>query len=215
MDFAPLFNQIWNIAYILIPIAILAAVIKSAWFKGKVGEFSVNYAAKRLLDQDVYHLLKDVTIPAKGGTTQIDHIIVSKYGVFVIETKNVKGWIFGSARQKTWTQKIYRHSTKFQNPLHQNYRHVQTLKAILGLSEEQVFSVVVFAGDSTFKTNMPENVTKTRGYIQYIQSKQDIVLADEQIQSIIKKIEKARLAPSIKTNRGHARSLEQAKKVVK
>jgi hypothetical protein len=61
--------------------------------KGKIGEGVVNLAAKLRLDPNVYHLLKDVTIPSKTGTTQIDHVIVSKFGVFVIETKNFKGWI--------------------------------------------------------------------------------------------------------------------------
>ena len=43
----------------------------------------------------------------------------------------MKGWIFGLANQKTWTQKIYKHTNKFQNPLHQNYKHVKTLEAQL------------------------------------------------------------------------------------
>ena len=83
-----------------------------------MGEFAVNVSAKLLLDKERYHLIKDVTLPTTDGTTQIDHIIVSIYGVFVVETKNMKGWIFGSPQQKTWTQKIYKHSQKFQNPLH-------------------------------------------------------------------------------------------------
>jgi restriction system protein len=69
------------------------------------GEFLVNTAARLFLPKDEYHLIKNVTLPTDDGTTQIDHIIVSRYGVFVIETKNMKGWIFGSANQRTWTQK--------------------------------------------------------------------------------------------------------------
>jgi restriction system protein len=83
-----------------------------------------------------------VTLPTEDGTTQIDHVIVSRYGVFVIETKNLKGWIFGSPQQKTWTQKIYRHTTKFQNPLHQDYKHTQTLQAALELDPEKIFPVI-------------------------------------------------------------------------
>ncbi|WP_305809980.1 nuclease-related domain-containing protein [Photobacterium kishitanii] len=52
------------------------------------------------------------------------------------------------ARQKQWTQKIYRHSSKFQNPLHQNYKHVKTLESsLLGCSGEQLHSVIVFIGE--------------------------------------------------------------------
>ena len=49
-----------------------------------------------------YHLLNHVTLRLKDGTTQIDHVLVSRFGVFVIESKDYKGWIFGDAsyRQK-------------------------------------------------------------------------------------------------------------------
>jgi len=73
-----------------------------------------------------------------------------------------------------WTQKIYKHSDKFQNPLHQNYKHVKTLEQLLGLNDGQVYSLVVFVGDSTFKTAMPENVTYGFGYIRYIKSKSSV-----------------------------------------
>ena len=122
MDFSPIIQQVYGALWYLIPLAILAGILKSPWFKGITGEFLVNTAARLFLPKDEYHLIKDVTLPNEDGTTQIDHIIVSRYGVFVIETKNMKGWIFGSANQKTWTQKIYKHTHKFQNPLHQNYK---------------------------------------------------------------------------------------------
>ncbi len=75
--------------------------------KSVMGEFIVNLATKISLDKTVYTLFKNVTLPTDDGTTQIDHIIVSKYGIFVVETKNMQGWIFGSAQQKSWTQKLF------------------------------------------------------------------------------------------------------------
>ena len=68
----------------------------------------------------------------------------------------MKGWIFGSANQKQWTQQIFKHKSKFQNPLHQNYKHVKTLEDLLligsNAKNDSVFSVIIFIGDSTFKT---------------------------------------------------------------
>lgn len=205
MDFSPIINQIVGALWYLIPIAILAGVFKSPWFKGIVGEFIVNLSAKLLLDKEKYHLIKNVTLPTENGSTQIDHVIVSEFGVFVVETKNMKGWIFGSPNQKTWTQKIYKHSSKFQNPLHQNYKHVKTLESLLGLDEQQVHSVIVFVGDSTFKTEMPENVTYGLGYVRYIKSKKTPVLTASQVIEIVDKIEQGRLVPSFKTNREHVK----------
>lgn len=205
MDFSPIVNQIVSALWYLIPIAILAGVLKSPWFKGVVGEFIVNLSAKFLLDKEKYHLIKNVTLPTEGGSTQIDHLFVSEFGVFVVETKNMKGWIFGDPNQKTWTQKIYKHSNKFQNPLHQNYKHVKTLESLLGLNDRQVHSVIVFVGGSTFKTEMPENVTYGGGYARYIKSKTSPVLSKSKTIEIVNQIEQGRLTPSFKTNREQVR----------
>jgi len=59
----------------------------------------VNLSARHFLDKSRYHLIKNVTLPTEDGTTQIDHILISEFGVFVVETKNMKGWTFGSATQ--------------------------------------------------------------------------------------------------------------------
>ena len=184
-------------------IAIVLSVFRSPRFKGFAGEMLVHFLIKTRLDKKRYHVLKNVTLPTAHGTTQIDHIIVSTYGVFVIETKNMKGWIFGGARQNTWTQKIYRYTYRFQNPLHQNFKHVETLKAILELSDQQLFSVVVFVGSATFKTEMPENVIHGKDLIRTITSKNRQVLLSTDVQMILSKIESARLTPSRATTRVH------------
>lgn len=194
-----------NLRYIL-PALVLLVVLKVAktpWFKGWFGEFLVNVTAALFLDKSKYHLIKNVTLPTEDGTTQIDHIIVSVYGVFVVETKNIRGWIFGDKNQKTWTQKIFKHSSRFQNPLHQNHKHVKTLETLLDLTDKQVHSLVVFVGDSTFKTAMPENVTYGGGYVKYIKSKKTPVLTESEVVTITSTIGKDRLAPSFKTNKEH------------
>ncbi len=192
----------FQMVYIL-PAILLITILKSSWFKGKAGEFWVNTNVNMHLDEQAYRLIKNVTLPVDGGSTQIDDIIVSIYGVFVIETKNMKGWIFGGEHQRTWTQKLFKESYKFQNPLFQNYKHTQTLKSLLHLSDEQIHSVVAFTGESSFKTPMPENVTQGRGYTRYIKRKTKRVLSESEIQDIIAKIEQECLTPSFRTDREH------------
>ena len=208
MDFSPIIEPVFSALWYLIPIVIIASIIQSPWFKGVLGEFWVNLGARLFLKKDIYHLIKNVTLPTPDGSTQIDHVIVSRYGVFVIETKNMKGWIFGGVKQKLWTQQIYKRKERFQNPLHQNYKHVKTLQELLDLSDEQVHSVVVFIGDCTFKTAMPENVTEGGEYISYIKSKKEIVFSEEDAQSIVEAIESGRLKPGFRTNREHVRHLK-------
>ncbi|WP_031438551.1 nuclease-related domain-containing protein [Methylobacter tundripaludum] len=201
---SPLIHTYWWLILLLF----LLSFLKTSFMKGVLGEFKVNLATKLFLDKRIYTLLKNVTLPTADGTTQIDHVIVSRYGVFVIETKNMKGWIFGSAQQKTWTQKIYRHTTTFQNPLHQNYKHTQTLQAAIELEPNKVFSVVVFVGDSTFKTTMPDNVVYTGGYIRYIKSKMLPILSDSEVLAICTRIQSGRLKPSIRTHINHVKHVK-------
>jgi hypothetical protein len=205
MDFNFMFQPLVAVLWYLIPFLIIAGVVKTPWFKGKFGEFLVNLSACCFLDKSRYHLIKNVTLPTEDGTTQIDHILVSEFGVFVVETKNMKGWIFGSATQPFWTQKIFRSSYKFQNPLHQNYKHVKTLQALLGLGDQQVHSVVVFVGGSRFKTPLPDKVTQGLGYVRYIKSKKDFVLSPEQVVEARKKVASGRLNVSLATDKAHAR----------
>lgn len=203
--FGPAISAFWW----LVPLSLLLAFLKSPFMKGIFGEFQVNLLANLMLDKQHYTLFKNVTLPTEDGTTQIDHIIVSRYGVFVIETKNMKGWIYGGANQKTWTQKIYKHTTKFQNPLHQNYKHTQTLQSALEINDEKIFPIVVFIGDSEFKTPMPENVVYAGRYIRYIKGKTQLILSDFEVMAICKKIESGRLSPSLKTHVQHVRHVTE------
>jgi hypothetical protein len=192
-------------------VAVIAIILKSPWFKGWIGELQVNLVTKFFLNKDTYHLIKNVTIPADGGTTQIDHVIVSRFGVFVVETKNLRGWIFGKEGDAYWTQKLYRHSEKFQNPLRQNYKHTKTLADILGISDDKMRSVIVFTGDASFKTDMPENVTNPRGYIRYIRSQTKALLTEGEVREIIKLIAEKRLAPGLKTHFQHVKHVKHIK----
>ena len=125
----------------------------------------------------------------------------------------MKGWIFGSENQKQWTQQIYKHKSKFQNPLHQNYKHVKTLEATLDIESnaknDSIFSVIIFIGDSTFKTKMPENVRFARGGIEYIKSKTDIVFNRQEIANVIEQVESGRLERSNKMNRQHVKHVKK------
>ncbi len=186
----------------------LILFFKSAWFKGWFGEFIVKRAA-RSLDEATYKPFHNVTLQTTDGTTQIDHVFVSRYGVFVVETKNYKGWIFGGERQAKWTQKIYRHTNSFQNPLRQNYKHCKAIQALLDIPEDSIHSVIAFVGDATFKTAMPDNVTQGRGFVRYIQSKQGVVFDGEQVQALAYAIESGRLEATMATNRAHVRDLQR------
>ncbi len=190
----------------LLPLAFAIGLLKSPWVKGYLGELLVRLFAHWQLDKQTYRRLHNVTLPMPDGTTQIDHIYLSRYGIFVVETKNMSGWIFGSERQAQWTQKLYKRTFKFQNPLRQNYKHLKALEAILGLSPEHLHSVITFVGSSAFKTEMPANVTQGIGFIRYIRSFQQPA-AD--VEKMLHALQTGRRAPTLATHRAHVQTLKR------
>jgi predicted RNA-binding Zn-ribbon protein involved in translation (DUF1610 family) len=119
----------------------------------------------------------------------------------------MKGWIFGDKNQKTWTQKIYKHTNKFQNPLHQNYKHTKTLEGLLNIDKDKIFSIITFVGDSTFKTEMPVNVTYAGGFINFINSKTVKLLSEQEVININSLIAKKRLSNTLRTNIQHVQHI--------
>jgi restriction system protein len=202
----------WFWLLLIIPISILLAFLRSAWFKGNAGELEVNDGLNRLLDPCIYHMVENVTLPFGSGTTQIDHLIVSPYGIFVVETKNMTGWIFGQPDQAQWTQVIYQRKERFQNPLLQNGTHVAAVRKLFGLSLSQVHNAVVFVGDCTFKTPMPDEVV--HGVVDladYIHSNRVVWFTEDEVHQLVDEILLKRLEPGWRTARTHVRNVNKSK----
>lgn len=117
--------------------------------KGYIGEIQVNKVLRKV---DGYKVLHDIMIETDSGTTQIDHVLIGRKGVFVIETKNYDGWIFGDERSKYWTQTIYRNKNKFFNPIRQNYGHVKAIENLIDNKyKDSIHSIIVFGHRCTLK----------------------------------------------------------------
>ena len=141
----------WN-ASIAIAFAFVTSILFRIYLptiKGYIGEKRVNQVLRKLGDE--YLIYHDLYVEKKDGkTAQVDHVVLSKYGIFVIETKNYKGWIFGNETQKNWTQVIYKKKTRFYNPILQNQTHIRALKAYLNMNVS-FYSMIVFSNEATLK----------------------------------------------------------------
>ncbi len=173
------------------------------WLSEKMTAFNMWLS----LDAKVYRRFHDVIIPSKNGTTQIDHLLVSPYGLFIVETKNRKGWIFGSEGQQKWTQSLYGENYPFQNPIRQTFRQKKILSAFLGLDESIIHTVIYFVGDCEFKTQLPANVINSK-LGRFIKKHNNRVLPHEEISRIVATLEQ-HIAESSLTNRDHVRSLRK------
>lgn len=176
---------------VFICILIIAGILFSRWTFGEEGVARKLESLQRKNKE--YHPFNNVILKTLDGTTQIDHILISPYGVFVIETKSFKGWIFGDAHQKRWTQSLfgpYRSSIKyqFQNPIHQNYKHVKAVQDFLGIDSKSIFNIVVFAGGGEFKTEMPENVMELYNLLPYVESRTEKFFDDEKTKELTQKL---------------------------
>ena len=141
-----------NIFTIIGIACILLVTVFRSQFKGKIGEIvSAKFLNK--LDKDKYRVLNDIKIDNPSNhtkTSQIDHLVVSKYGIFVVETKAYKGKIYGKEYSRNWTQYLGSKKYEFMNPILQNYGHIKAIEAILeeAYPNMKYFSIIAFSPEA-------------------------------------------------------------------
>ncbi len=212
-------NMIETIITIIKTIWLVPFLILIIWYfkkpstKGKVGEFVTNSVIKISFDKDKYHLVKDLTFKTHHSSTQVDEVIISQYGIFVIETKNWNGWIFGSEHQAEWTV-VYKGGKKYKklNPILQNKGHIKAIAEKFNIPESKIFSIVVFVGDvdkCKIKTKMPDNVGYPSTMRKYIESKSEILLSKINVEKILKDIAIKRLPRGRETDIQHIENIRK------
>lgn len=212
---APVYAPIQLFHPLIVPGAWLVAawllhgLSKTAWARGHLGELLVKLRAWRGLSGDTYQAFHNVTLRTPAGTTQIDHVFVSVYGVFVLETKHMRGVIQGSERQPRWTQAFGQKRFEFQNPLRQNYKHLKALEVVLGLAPEHLHSLVVFTGSARFKGELPANVVRGGAFVRYIKTLRTPLFTQAQANALAQTLRQRRLAPTRATHRAHVAQLKR------
>ncbi len=118
--------------------------------KGKYGEYLI-YKNLKSLETEGAKFLFNIYIPAdEVKTTEIDVLLICPQGLFVFESKNYSGWIFGNETNKKWTQVIYDYKNHFYNPIKQNSYHIKHLKNLIK-KIVPMHSIVVFSNECTLK----------------------------------------------------------------
>ncbi len=174
------------------------------------GEAHLSKEIQRLFCAPDYHLMNHVTLKVEGGTTQIDHILISKFGVFVIETKDYNGWIFANAKHANWTQVVFHVKSQFQNPIFQNFRHVRAVQKRLDfLPSDAIKSAVVFVGGAEFKTEVPPGVFDLSGFVGYVREQTAEIMSHNRMQFCIGRLEATRQAITDQTDVEHIENLRR------
>lgn len=157
------------------------------FIRGMLGELKVKLRLF-MLPHSKYKVLNNILLKTKRGTTQIDHIVVSVYGVFVIETKNYKGKIIGTGNSKEWIKEIHGNKYTFRSPIIQNKGHVRALINSLKIDKSVITSMVVFLNDCELKIKTSSLVFHVDKLLPIIRSKKEILLDEEEVISITNKI---------------------------
>ncbi|RAP74369.1 NERD domain-containing protein [Paenibacillus montanisoli] len=190
-------------------IVILVIISKSPKLKGIIGEKSVIHKLNKL-DESKYITIHNVTLPsALGRTTQIDHIVVSIYGVIVIETKNYRGWIVGDERSEYWTQVIYKRKEKLFNPLRQNYGHIQAIASLFPENSNlPLFGIVSFSGRAELKVKTSEEVVYASKLVRTIEKYNKVLLNRGQVEHIVEVIKSSQIVGK-GVNKEHVRAIKE------
>lgn len=176
---------IWLIVGFVVLVTVLKAFLPE--IKGWLGERFVSKILSSLRKEE-YKVINNVMLKTNRGTTQIDHIVVSIYGIFVIETKNYKGWITGGEFSDEWTKNMYGKKYKFRNPLKQNYGHVKTLEELLDLATDKFIPIVVFSVNTEIKVNTKKPVVYTANLKKEILSHKEERFNVLELNKIVKQI---------------------------
>ena len=199
----------WWIWFVLL--SVFSAIYKSpkirAKFKGQFGEKVVRKVLNNLPEE--YIVLNDILLSKEAGTSQIDHIVLSPYGIFVIETKNYKGIITGSDNMANWCQNIYGHKKTFMNPVNQNIGHVKTLrKHLIEFGDLPIVPIVVFISDCNLKINTKYPVIYAKQLLQCVlKLSNKPVLGTARVNSIKEKL----LADNITDKKARKKHNEEVK----
>jgi len=165
------------------------------------------------LPKEQYIVLDDVTIPTPRGSNQIDHLIISVFGIFVLETKNYTGWIYGSESSEYWTQNIYGKKNQLYNPILQNAGHLRALRRVLKDFEPLPYiSIVAFSEKADLKVKVKDACVIYWGQIRDVIGSYDREkLSWEQVLSIRNCILENQMEPGRETNREHRRNVRKIK----
>lgn len=170
----------------------------STWFdKGRLGEYQI-YKRLKHYEKQGDKFLFNLYLPKQDGTTsEIDVLMLSRYGLFVFESKNYSGWIFGNEHQKSWVQTLPQGKGRkaqkehFYNPVKQNAAHIRCLRQVIDNVDVPMWSVIAFSERCTLKKVeisssdiFVVNRDRIEGIVRHVMKTQPQALSGDEMQRL-------------------------------
>lgn len=183
--------------------------------KGKKGEYLIFKRLEEIKGDNI--IMTGLYLPKRDGTTtEVDIVMVSRRGIYVFESKNYSGWIYGNEKHSKWTQTFKNgNKNRFYNPVWQNKAHITGLKNVLGYNEDYYKSYIVFGENCELK-----DITTTSSNVKVIKlnnlmntmfldmEKSRKILSIREVLRIQAKLEKYELVDE-KVKREHIRNIRE------
>lgn len=157
-----------------------------------IGDYGEKKVSSLLEDLDCedYRVYNDLLVRNGDYTTQVDHLVISRYGVFVLETKNVHGKVYGGSNAEFWKQYLpasgykrygFTQEHKLRNPIWQNNGHIKTLRKLVFGNDVPMYGIVVFPINTVINVTAEQPVMNMHNVVPYIKRYRDVVLSSEQM----------------------------------
>jgi hypothetical protein len=191
MNLQALIHLIW-----ILPLLLLVVHIGSPRFLGTIGSTRVRRLLNNMLEKGRYTQMHDIRLPAGGGSIHVDHLLVSQYGIHVIDTIYKKGWIWGTDAQARWRHKVFGSLRQFDNPVYRNKLNVDNVARLLDLPLSRFHPMVVFSGHLGFKNERPANVVEMNSLIGKIRADSRQALTPEDADKALLSLQSSIIRPS-------------------
>ncbi|MDR0438458.1 MAG: NERD domain-containing protein [Bacteroidales bacterium] len=169
--------------------------------KGEIGEMIVGSNLGDNITSEKY-VINDLLLFSEGRSYQIDHLVIRKTGIFVVETKNYSGLIYGDDKRKEWTQVLNygKMKNKFYNPILQNKSKIYALSKIIG--RKDCFISIICFPEAEIMTNFNEKVGSISDMRKWLNQDMDEILTSTEIDNFYQRLIDCKNNPKL-TNEKH------------
>ncbi|QAA34457.1 nuclease-related domain-containing protein [Clostridium manihotivorum] len=179
-------TKFWYLIILILVAGILDLFMPK--IKRMLGEKPVD-AYLSSLDEEKYKVINHISFEVKDKTINIDHVVVSNYGIFVIKDNDYKGTIVGDEADESWKQKLPTKREKISNPIRENYKNIQLLKQVTSEFGDLAYvSIIDFTTNARLQVKAESKVVYTINLVSEIKKYNDEIISDVMKENIYKRL---------------------------
>ena len=174
-----------KIILLILGMTALIAVIH-VFFPGLRGRIGASRISTKLsvLPRSEYIVISNIPFQMPSGRILVRHVVVSRYGIFIILIKNISGRIFGSEAEEKWTQKYFNRVRTFRNPLFRCHQQISLVRSASRCTKKAFFPVIVFTGGASVWVDSTLDITTPFYLNRAIRAHDRVILTESEVQDI-------------------------------